>query len=94
LNAAGRPAWYRERDEPEETFVGVVRERETGPSPMGRTRLRFELERRGGPALPIYGPDAEAAIAGLVGRAVRIRGRVVDLTAEGYGPELWVASVD
>ena len=35
---------------------------------MGRTRLLFELDRGDGTALPIYGPEVEAAIARLVGR--------------------------
>ena len=93
MSATG-PAWYRERDEPEETFVGIVRERETGASPMGRTRLLFELDRVGGTALPVYAPDAEAVMAELVGCTVDVRGRVVDMTDEGFGPELWVASAD
>jgi hypothetical protein len=94
LSATGPPAWYRERHEPEETFVGIVRERETGASPMGRTRLLFELERGDGTILPIYGPHLEAALTPLVGRTAHIRGRVVDLASEGLGLELWAASVD
>lgn len=61
---------------------------------MGRTSLRFALETCGGDALPIYGPEAEANLAQLVGQNVRIRGRLVDLSAEGFGIELWVAAVD
>ena len=59
---------------------------------MGRTRLLFELVRSHGRPLPIYGPEAEEVMAELVGRQVRLRGRIVDL-AEGSGPELWVAEL-
>jgi hypothetical protein len=86
--------WYRERPEPEEVIVGVVRAHETGASPMGRTRLLFELDQDEGAPLPIYGPHAEATLAEVVGRRVSVRGRVVDMTGEGSGPELWVAMVD
>ena len=91
MSEAG-PDWYREREEPEQTFVGVLHERATGASPLGRTRLLFELDRSHGRRLPIYGPEAEEAMAELVGRHVRLRGRIVDL-AEGFGPELWVAEL-
>ncbi|MBA2304984.1 MAG: hypothetical protein H0W08_20465 [Acidobacteria bacterium] len=84
------PGWYAEREEPEETMLGLLRSRETGASPMGRTRLLFELVLPDGSALPIYGPDPEAALSGLVGREVRVTGRVVDLSSEGFGQELWV----
>ncbi|MDQ3871977.1 MAG: hypothetical protein M3301_10245 [Chloroflexota bacterium] len=91
---AAVPAWYAERKEPEETFVGILRGRETAASPMGRTRLPFELALPDAESLPIYGPDAEAALSRLVGRRLRITGRVVDLSSEGFGRELWLPNAE
>jgi hypothetical protein len=93
VSGAAPPAWYRERPEPEEELIGIVRARATGASPMGRTRLLFELGRDSGMPLPIYAPEGEAGLAGLVGRRVRLTGRLVDMTHEDSGLELWVASV-
>jgi hypothetical protein len=94
VSGTAPPAWYRERPEPEEELVGILRARAAGASPMGRTRLLFELERDSGMPLPIYPPEVEAGLAVLVGRRVHLTGRLVDMTHDDSGLELWVASVN
>ena len=84
------PQWYLERPEPETVWAGVLRRRPSMVGPSGRTRLLFELEDRDGRTLPIYGPPAEEALDGLADRHVGISGKLVDLSAEGLGRELWI----
>ena len=86
-------SWYYERPEEEATFRGVLVALEPVTSPGGRTRLLFELQVSGGFSLPIYGPKFEAALSEHVGREVSVVGKVVDLSDEGFGVELWIGRV-
>lgn len=64
--------------------------REAGVSPGGRDRLVFELHPRAGAPLPIYAPEAEEALHRAAGDDVELVGKIVDLSAEGFGVELWL----
>jgi hypothetical protein len=87
-------AWYRERPEPQGSWSGVLRRREVVTSPGGRDRLLFELEQPDGERLVIYGPPAEGVLELYVDGSVRLDGKLVDLTGEGLGRELWIARPD
>jgi hypothetical protein len=87
-------SWYLERPEPQVVLNGVLRRRDVVTSPGGRDRLLFELEGATGERLVIYGPRAEAALDRLVGHTVEIAGKLVELTGEGFGQELWIARPD
>jgi hypothetical protein len=88
------PAWYRERPEPESVHAGHLRRETAGDGPMGRTGPRFDLEVASGERLRIYAPHLEAELEPWVDREVRLRGKLVDLRAEGLGVELWSLAVD
>jgi hypothetical protein len=68
-------------------------ERQEAPvGPASRTALTHVLLLPGR-RLDVYAANVEAALAPFVGRRVVARGKLVDLSGEGYGRELWLASV-
>jgi hypothetical protein len=83
--------WYRARPEPEQTWRGQLAERNVASGPGGRPALAFELKTSKG-AIPIYEDGLKSRIASLVGSSVEVRGKLVDLTREGFGVELWIGS--
>jgi hypothetical protein len=87
-----RADWYRERPEPEREWRGVFRDRHVSAGPAGRPSLAFELVTQEG-ALPIYAAGVKPQLAPFVGLEVVARGKKVDLTNEGYGPELWISAL-
>lgn len=88
------PSWYEERPEPEKTYRGLLVAATPVTSPGGRTRLLYvlHLEDQDG-RLPVYAPDLEDQLQNLAGSRVAVIGRVVDLTDEGYGAELWLRAI-
>lgn len=88
-----RKGWYLERPEPEESWRGDLRRREAPVGPAARTALSFALVTRDR-ELPIYAASVEADLTPFVDRPVVAEGKLVDLTTEGYGPELWLASIE
>ena len=85
--------WYQERPEPEREWRGVMRERHVSTGPAGRPALAFELITSDEGTLPTYAAGVVPKLAPFVGRQVLVRGKRVDLTGEGYGPELWIGSL-
>jgi hypothetical protein len=88
-----RQPWYLGRPEQEGVWRGELRRREVPTGPAARTTLVFALVTEES-VLPVYGARVEAGLAQFVDRTVVAHGKLVDLTAEGYGPELWVASIE
>lgn len=86
--------WYDERPEPERSVSGVLRARTTSSTPGGRDRLPYRLHLDDGDLIPVYGPGVEDRLARLVDQHVELVGKVVDLSVEGFGRELWVGSAD
>ena len=84
--------WYRERPEPEREWRGVLRERNVPAGPAGRPALAYELVTRDGKLLT-YAAGVKPMLAPFVGAEVVVRGKRVDLTSEGYGPELWIGAL-
>jgi hypothetical protein len=88
----GAMDWYRERPEPEQLFRGVLRTREAPVGPAGRAALRYELTTNAG-SLAVYAPGDGSGLKSYVGRQVVVRAKLIDLSGEGFGPELWIASI-
>lgn len=80
--------WYRDRGEPERTWGGVLAEREVGAGPNSRTALGHVLQ-VGDRNLPIYTPSLRATLKPFINRRVSVVAKLVDLSREGFGEELW-----
>ena len=87
----GAKAWYRERAERVVEWRGVLKSRAKAQDPGGRVALRFELSTKQG-ELPVYAPETLEHWDKLVSRNIVVRGKLVDLTGEGFGRELWPGS--
>ena len=70
----------------------MLRRRELPAGPAGRAALAFALEVEGAP-VDIYAANVEAALRGFLDRAIIATGKLVDLSGEGFGKELWLASI-
>lgn len=88
------PSWYDARPEPEAICQGTVRSTTPVISPGGRTRLLFELEIAPGKRLAIYAPTHEETLRKAIDRDAVLVGKVVDLSSEGHGVELWLGAAD
>jgi len=84
------PEWYREREEPERTWEGRLERRVGALGPAARGGLGYELD-VGDERLPVYSVHLGDRLEPLVGRRVTVRAKIIDLSAEGYGRELWPA---
>lgn len=88
----GKAEWYIDRPEPEQEWSGVLREREVSAGPASRVAVIYTLvseDKR----LPVYAANVERQLASYVGFPVILRGKLVDLSDEGYEKELWIASI-
>lgn len=86
--------WYRRRSEPEKNWRGVLRERDVPRGPAVRPALSFQLLVEDGPPLPVYAANVQHLLAPFTEQEVLIRGKLVDLSEEGFGPELWISTID
>ena len=84
--------WYRARPEPERRWQGTLHRRAVAGGPGGRSATSFGLTTAEG-ELPVYAAGAGARLAPFVGRRVAVTGKLVDLRGEGFGRELWIASI-
>ena len=82
--------WYSERPEPEVTLIGTLHHRVSGIGPGNRLGLAYELEQADGKLLPVYVPTADESLRPLIGHSTELTGKLVDLSAEGFGVELWI----
>jgi len=82
-------SWYDDRPEPEQSVRGVLRAADARRTPGGRDRLPYRLQ-MDGEHVAVYGPALEDRLGRLVDQPVVLVGKVVDLSREGFGPELWV----
>ncbi len=85
-------AWYLDRPEPEQVWTGVLEARQVAPGPNTRDALTYALVTAEG-ALPVYAAGVADVLGRYAGRPVQVTGRWVDLSAEGFGPELWIGSL-
>jgi hypothetical protein len=85
--------WYAERSEAEEEWKGVLRRCDPPGGPAARAALTFCLL-TGGRQLNVYAAHLDELLTPLEGLRVKARGKLVDLSAEGHGEELWLASIE
>jgi hypothetical protein len=85
--------WYRARPEPEMEWRGVIRHRDVVIGPASRTSVTYTLITNDQKHYPVYAANAEGQLVPYAGRAVIVRAKLVDLRAEGFGEELWIASI-
>jgi hypothetical protein len=84
--------WYRTRPEPEGMWQGRLQKRTAPVGPAGRGGLSYTLVTED-EQLPVYAANIEGKLAPFVGYEVVVRGKLVDLSDEGFGQELWIASI-
>ena len=60
--------------------------------PAARATLRFSLVTGEG-ELPIYAAGVAKKLEPYVDKHVAVRGKLVDLSEEGFGLELWVGTI-
>jgi len=82
-----------ERPEHERSWSGRLEERDPPAGPATRKALGYALVTRDR-ELAVYSASMDSILAPLVGSEVSGRGKLVDLSPEGQGLELWLASVD
>jgi hypothetical protein len=70
----------------------VLRRREPPGGPAGRAALAYALE-VDGRSVDVYAASVEAVLARFLGRKIVATGKLVDLGGEGFGEELWLASI-
>lgn len=85
-------AFYRQRDEPEESFTGRIERKDVVQGP-GTRRHAYRLV-TGDTEIPIYATStADERLRPLIGHHVRTRGKLIDLRGEGFGVELWIGTI-
>ena len=70
----------------------MLRRREPPGGPAGRAALAYTLELEGR-SVDVYAANVEAVLSGFVDRTVVAAGKLVNLSGEGFGEELWLASL-
>jgi hypothetical protein len=92
IDVYGGQTWYVARPEPEQEFIGTLEAVPTITGPGNRPSLAF-LVRTEDSELPTYAAGVGDLLGSLVGPALRIRGKIVDLTGEGGTREVWIATI-
>jgi len=85
--------WYINRSEPETRLRGEFNHREVQAGPDTRTSLRYALVTEDG-QMSVYAANVENKLTDFVGRTVLVQGKLVDLSDEGYGQELWIREIE
>ncbi|HEY3024857.1 MAG TPA: hypothetical protein VGJ55_01765 [Pyrinomonadaceae bacterium] len=84
--------WYRARSEPEKLWRGTLVKRTAPVGPNTRNALKYSLC-IGKQDLAVYAAGVEEALASFLDQEVSVRGKLVDLSEEDQGKELWIASI-
>jgi len=84
--------WYRARPEAEKLWRGTLVKRSAPVGPNTRNALKYNL-RSGKQVLAVYAAGVEETLAPFADQEVSVRGKLVDLRAEGQGKELWISSI-
>lgn len=84
--------WYRAQPEPEESWQGLLQERDVPRGPATRIALGYSLVTDEG-SVPVYSANVEHKLARFSGRRVEVTGKLVDLGREGFGQEVWIATI-
>lgn len=84
--------WYLSRPEPEEEWRGLFEKREVKAGPATRMALKYKLITKD-QTISVYAANAESILEPFVGTQVLIRAKLVDLSSEGFGYELWISTI-
>ncbi|MHC4108832.1 MAG: hypothetical protein ACYSTY_12170 [Planctomycetota bacterium] len=84
--------WYIARQEPEQDLRGTLHKRDAPAGPGARLALSYELATED-ETIPVYAAGVDEILSMFEGRRVLVRGKLVDLSAEGFGRELWIGSI-
>jgi hypothetical protein len=84
--------WYCAQPESEKSWQGLLQERDVPRGPATRIALGYSLVTDEG-SFPVYSANVEHQLAPFSGRWVTVTGKLVDLGREGFGRELWIASI-
>ncbi len=84
--------WYLRRPERERRWRGILNDRAATPGPGTRTALVFALVSHEA-VYPVYAAGVEKELSRFVGQTVEVDGKLVDLADEGFGKELWIATI-
>jgi CRISPR/Cas system Type II protein with McrA/HNH and RuvC-like nuclease domain len=84
--------WYSNRLEEEKIMKGFIKERQVVYGPNTRSALRYTLVTQD-IQLPIYAANVEEKLSQFIDHKVLVFGKVVDLSNEDIGQELWIGSI-
>ena len=84
--------WYKLRDEKEKIFKGSLRRLPRVITPNQRD-LNYFLNVNDS-LLPVYVPLSENLLDEFVNCRVKIYGKLIDLSSNGFGEELWIGSIE
>lgn len=87
-----KAVWYLRRPERERRWRGTLNDSPATAGPGTRTALAFALVTHEG-VYSVYAAGVEKELSRLVGRPVEIDGKLVDLADEGFGKDLWIATI-
>ena len=93
IEVYGRTDWYRSRPEPESVWSGTLKERTEVLGPGSRGGLAYTLITEQD-QLNVYAANVKEVLEPFLGRPVLIRGKLVNLSNEGEGQELWIATIE
>ena len=85
-------SWYRERGEPEQELTGTLRKSQPVEGPDTRSALIYTLE-TGTQSFAVYAAGVKGKLDRFTGMRVTVRGKLIDLRGEGFGMELWIATI-
>jgi hypothetical protein len=70
-----------------------LRKRDAPIGPAGRTALLYTLV-TDKQQLPVYVANMERHFASYADAPISVRGKLIDLSSEGFGQELWIGSIE
>jgi hypothetical protein len=88
----GAADWYLSRPEEEQRWHGRLEKQDAPTNPSGRTSLTYVFI-TDNHRLPVYAARVEALLNRFAGQPVFVHGKIVDLTHEGLGQELWIGAI-
>lgn len=84
--------WYINRPEREQTWEGILRRIKPDSGPAGRSATSFRFTTNN-TIMNVYAANAGQQLNKYVDRPITVQGKLIDLGNEGFGKELWIASI-
>ena len=89
--------WYKTEAGSEKIFEGILKRCQVPIGPNNRpasNKYALETEEdKTTTLIPVYSPNVEEFLSRFVERKVSLYGKIVDLSKEGFGFELWIGSI-